>query len=597
MPIVPMHKKIDTYITHNTHYIDYCLEQLKKDIYPSLSYISDEIITSLVQFLLSDGIESPINLSNLSKNGLCAAHDLLRLIRQWDIIKSGDIIGYIYQNIKHNTDKKKKGQYFTPSAIVKHIVDHTLQYHENIFTIKILDPACGSGQFLIFTYKLLLERYQQFGIDEKEASHLICSNNLFGYDIDPIACSIAQWNMKKISGQKTNIIRRDILDIDDIFTLPHNNEKYNIIIGNPPWGAHFTQEQKNIFRNQYYSAQSGINSFTLFIERTFFLLDESGVLSFLIPEAYLNIKAHKNSRELLLNNAIIKEIVLWGDCFKGVYAPTISITAQKESDSKKRLKNIINIKNSKTLDSISQMIPQHTYCISHEHIFSINYTRKAVSILEHIESLNYFTLKEKAKFFLGIVTGNNNHHIAPHPDDNHPHPIIIGKDIEPYKINFSGHYFKYNITTLQQVAEQHFYLNSNKIIYRFISKKLMFAVENNGYYTLNNVNGFIPVDETLDPDIIVTILNSRLMQYIYETQFFTIKVLRGNLEKLPIKKINPANCSILKKFSILLRHEENLLSRKKIMDTIDDIIFHEYNINDIHAHYIYETINSKYSIA
>ncbi|HQQ50998.1 MAG TPA: hypothetical protein PLZ29_07355, partial [Spirochaetota bacterium] len=63
MPIVPMHKKIDTYITHNTHYIDYCLEQLKKDIYPSLSYISDEIITSLVQFLLSDGIESPINLA------------------------------------------------------------------------------------------------------------------------------------------------------------------------------------------------------------------------------------------------------------------------------------------------------------------------------------------------------------------------------------------------------------------------------------------------------------------------------------------------------------------------------------------------------
>ncbi|MGB4267580.1 MAG: N-6 DNA methylase, partial [Spirochaetota bacterium] len=532
----------------------------------------------------------------LSNQGITACNDLLRVITEWDIIQHGDLAGYIYQNIKDTHDKKKKGQFFTPPAIVQYMVEHVLQHHDNPLTVKILDPACGSGQFLIYAYQYLITLYKQLGISQEEAAYIICHNNLFGYDIDPVACMIAQWNIKRLSGTHTNIFHRDMLSTEDLFHK-NNNLLFDIIIGNPPWGAYFTHKQKQYFKQHYFSAISGINSFTLFIERSLCLLQERGTLSFLIPEAYLNIKAHQNSRDMLLSNTVIKEIVQWGDCFKGVYAPAISLTVQKEPREEIRKKHIVHIKHAKSLTTIAQPIPQHMYCTTHESIFSINYTRKAVALLEHIHTLSYITLKDTVKFFLGIVTGNNDYHISTIKDSTHPDPIIIGKDLEKFRINFSNHYFKYNVDTLQQVAEQQCYLTKNKILYKFIGRYLTFAVDPHGLYTLNNVNGFIPLSPQLDPDVLVAVLNSCLLQYIYETQFFTVKVLRGNLEKLPIKIINATNKRLLKKLSLELREEANEVKRKTLMETIDDIVFHEYRINDMLAHHIHESIATGISIA
>ncbi len=585
-----MQKKIDSYISHNIHYIDFCIGQLKKDI-DVLPNRTEAITETLKHILFQKETTLP-----LSNQGITACNDLQRVMKGWDIIQHGDLAGYIYQNIKDTHDKKKKGQFFTPPAIVQYMVEHTLQHHDNPFTLKILDPACGSGQFLIYAYQYLMELYKQLGISQKEAAYNICHNNLFGYDIDPVACMIAQWNIKRLSGTHTNIFHRDLLLAEDLFTK-NNDLRFNIIIGNPPWGAHFTHTQKQYFKQHYFSAISGINSFTLFIERSLSLLHECGILSFLIPEAYLNIKAHKNSRHIVLSNTVIKEIVQWGDCFKGVYAPTISLTVQKEPQEEIRRKHIVHIKHAKSLTTIAHLIPQHMYCNTHESIFAINYTRKAVALLEHIHALSYITLKDRVKFFLGIVTGNNDFHISTIKDSLHTDPIIIGKDVEKFRINFSNHYFKYNVNTLQQVAEQQCYLTRNKILYKFIGRHLTFAVDRHGLYTLNNVNGFIPLSAQLEPDVIVAILNSSLLQYIYETQFFTVKVLRGNLEKLPIKIINSANKKLLKKLSLELSEETDKVKRKTLTDTIDDIVFHEYRISDILAHHIHESIAIGNSIA
>jgi len=585
-----MQKKVDSYITHNIHYIDFCIGQLKKDI-ASIPSKTDNI-TAIMEYIL---FQKKISLA-LSNQGIEACNDLIKVLNQWDIIQHGDLAGYIYQNIKDTHDKKKKGQYFTPSEIVRYMVEHALQYYDNPFTIKILDPACGSGQFLMYAFQYLLSLYKQFGISQKEAAYTICHNNLFGYDIDPVACTIAQWNMKRLSGTHANIFQRDLLSTDDLFQT-NNSLVFDVIIGNPPWGAHFTHEQKQYYKQHYVSAISGINSFTLFIERSLSLLQERGVLSFLIPEAYLNIKAHQNSRQLVLSNTVIKEIVQWGDCFKGVYAPAISLTIQKEPCEEVRRKHIVHIKHAKSLTTIAHMIPQHMYCTMPETIFSIHYTHKAVALLEHIHTLSYITLKDRVKFFLGIVTGNNDYHISTVKDSAHPDPIIIGKDVEKFRINFSNHYFKYNIATLQQVAEQQCYLTQNKIIYKFIGKYLTFAVDPYGFYTLNNVNGFIPQTPQLDPDVLVAILNSRLLQYIYETQFFTVKVLRGNLEKLPIKIINSSNKKLLQKLSLELRDLTDEPKRTMVLDSIDDIVFYEYRVNDVLAHHIHERVTKGAIIA
>ncbi len=511
--------------------------------------------------------------------------ELSSLLERWDIIKDGDILGQIYQILQNRNSRKNKGQFFTPEGIIINTLRETLNLFPGIEDLTILDPACGSGHFLIHAFQSLIARNEQLGIDHEESIRRIINHSLTGFDVDTTAVIIARYNLSRISGrpkEEVRIFRSDFLFRDDLsFTQSEEcDDGYDIIIGNPPWGSSITPERKSYYRREYLSAKSGINSFTLFIERAFDLIRRGGAISFLVPEAYLNIKAHRESRKLVLSNGMIRTISRWGEQFKNVFAPSISITIQQEDDPQRRKKNIVKIYSNRPQErSIYTMAPQDYYLRDDNHIFNVHYSRKSIDTLKAIEDGDSFYLKDRARFFLGIVTGNNSHYISKQQTPDNPDPIIVGKDISPFSIQFSHHYFKYNPGVLQQVAPQHLYLSRDKILYRFIGKNLTFARENRGYYTLNNVNGFIPSKNEINNESLVSVLNSRVIQYYYEKNFFTVKVLRGNLEQIPIRRISLPNQKLLKKLHDRML-ESDLTERNQIQETIEDIIINEYGLKD-----------------
>ena len=511
--------------------------------------------------------------------------ELSSLLERWDIIKDGDILGQIYQILQNRNSRKNKGQFFTPEGIIINTLRETLNLFPGIEDLTILDPACGSGHFLIHAFQSLMARNEQLGIDHEESIRRIINHSLTGFDVDTTAVIIARYNLSRISGrpkEEVRIFRSDFLFRDDLsFTQSEEcDDGYDIIIGNPPWGSSITPERKSYYRREYLSAKSGINSFTLFIERAFDLIRRGGAISFLVPEAYLNIKAHRESRKLVLSNGMIRTISRWGEQFKNVFAPSISITIQQEDDPQRRKKNIVKIYSNRPQErSIYTMAPQDYYLRDDNHIFNVHYSRKSIDTLKAIEEGDSFYLKDRARFFLGIVTGNNSHYISKQQTPDNPDPIIVGKDISPFSIQFSHHYFKYNPGVLQQVAPQHLYLSRDKILYRFIGKNLTFARENRGYYTLNNVNGFIPSKNEINDESLVSVLNSRVIQYYYEKNFFTVKVLRGNLEQIPIRRISLPNQKLLKKLHDRML-ESDLTERNQIQETIEDIIINEYGLKD-----------------
>jgi len=161
-----------------------------------------------------------------------AVIDLINSIDSNEWLKD-DIIGWIYQyyNIAERRllkDSKAKidqsnvhyqSQQYTPSWVVKHIVDNTLgRYYLEMYPnsplydeieipiqkenlrkerepkkleeIKILDPACGSGNFLLYSFELLQKMYLERGYDPGEISSLILKHNLFGIDLDDRAAQL-----------------------------------------------------------------------------------------------------------------------------------------------------------------------------------------------------------------------------------------------------------------------------------------------------------------------------------------------------------------------------------------------------------------------
>jgi len=138
-----------------------------------------------------------------------------------------------YMNV---TSKKINGVVYTPKWIVDLILDN-IEYKNNIYDKKIIDPSCGEGNFLVVAVERFLKDCieNNLSLDEiKKALH----NNIFGFDIDKnsiIKCKtylndvIQKYGIDKI---EWNIIQMDSLDKNNV------KQYFNIfdyVIGNPPY--------------------------------------------------------------------------------------------------------------------------------------------------------------------------------------------------------------------------------------------------------------------------------------------------------------------------------------------------------------------------
>ncbi len=162
-------------------------------------------------------------------------------------------------------------------------------------------------------------------------------------------------------------------------------------------------------------------------------------------------------------------------------------------------------------------------------------------VISHLYSYPHQTLKGKAQWGLGIVTGNNAKHLSI-TKKNNDKPIYKGIDIERGKIKKPQFYIFDDFSKLQQTANKKLYLADKKIVYRFINSNLIFALDNKQRYFLNSANLlilnrhtlFIEYELAITEEQLVFLMNTKIMNWLFKRLFRTHKVLRSDLEKLPI---------------------------------------------------------------
>ena len=513
---------------------------------------------------------------------------IVKTLAKYDLNDTNDdFLGFLYQLLQNQLGRKSDGQFYTPKKVVQQILS---QVRFDVTKDKlIMDPACGSGQFLIEAFNELDKLYEQANPElTKPDRYSRILSSLLGVDIDNIACSLAQFNLLKRAAFLAPIIPKMICantlkKSSDLFNLDPLSEferKVNVIIGNPPWGAKLTTEEKNYFKKNYQIGDVGLNSFTLFIERSLdFLKEEGGRLGFLIPEAYLKIKNHQLSRQQILDKCKILTLQICGDVFKKVYAPALIIVVETAKDKDQRQNNSVKLSKSLSENNNFGIVPQSSFYSTHENIFNINHSGDSESLKNKIKNQDVRYLKGNALFFLGIVTGNNDKHLTKTNGDPRQNRILVGSDVNKFKINFSGNYFIYDKDQLQQVAPKGYYLEPEKLLYKFISSKLIFAYDNQSYFMLNNINGVIPRIKEMRSRYILALLNSKLMQYYYASSFFTVKVLRGNLEELPLLLASEQEQLEIEKMALEAEKATNESGFEKTTKMIDEAIYSLYELS------------------
>src|SRR3989338_588623 len=384
-----------------------------------------------------------------------------------NIPKQRDILGFLYQSLLHEGQKSQNGSYYTPSNIVDEIITEYARKDS-----KILDPCCGTGQFLL-----------AFGDVVENPS------NIYGVDIDEIAVRIARLNILikyKNKDFAPNIVCKNTLfDIGnyDLFSLNDENIRdFDVIATNPPWGVHFSKSDIDRLKTSF-SEITSLESFSYFLKKSIDLLRDDGVTSFILPESILNVKTHKDIREIILKNTHIHRVSCLSRVFKNVFTPVIRLDLQK---SKKANGQIEICKENETYAA-----KQSKWKNNPDYIFDIHASGFDTDIIDKIYNARHTTLSGQADWALGIVTGNNEAYIA-HDKGEDFEEIYKGKDVEKFILSKPSNYIHFTPEKFQQVAPIEKYRAKEKLIYRFIAKYLVFAYDDKQKLTLNSANIIIP---------------------------------------------------------------------------------------------------------
>ncbi|MEW5718982.1 MAG: N-6 DNA methylase, partial [Chloroflexota bacterium] len=268
--------------------------------------------------------------------------------------------------------RKSEGIYYTPTFVVKYIVQQTLgryldeRGYDPAQPVRVLDPACGSGSFLIEAFDVLdkflaREKGQARGaydMQDHARQMQILTQNIFGVDKDAQAVEVAQLNLllkalhlreklpkldnvrcgdSLISGTPkeleqffgANAKEKNAFNWEREFSKVMAEGGFDVVVGNPPWGANI-DDDLDYFHDKYpATTQEHTDSFKLFIERGLQLVCEGGLFGMIVPNTLLRQRRLKDARSLLLQNEIVIIADLGENVFQQVVAPSCVFVVRK----------------------------------------------------------------------------------------------------------------------------------------------------------------------------------------------------------------------------------------------------------------------------
>ena len=459
-----------------------------------------------------------------------------------------DLLGAVYQSALQEGERNAAGVYYTPRETAQDMVAGLSVSHGERF----LDPCCGSGSFLL-------------AVCAEEPEQLV------GFDDDPIAVMIAKVNLLLQYSQSVFVPQVFCLDyLAGNPCCPQVREglepSFDYIVTNPPWGVRAAGRQRPV--------EIPEESFSRFFMQAYQQLKEQGTIRFLFPEAILNVKAHRDIRVFMLESCRMEQITRYDTLFSGVMTKYVGISCKKAEPA-----SVLVLQ-----DAAGRREIQTSGFYQTEHRVFCFPSSEDLEILQKIRARGRYDLSDST-WALGIVTGDNKNKLSGTCEAG-MEPIYTGKEITRYELKPAKHYLRYDRTQLQQAAREEYYRAEEKLVYKFISNRLVFAYDASGSLFLNSANLLIPKIPGMDIKTVLAFLNSDVFQYVYSQLFGEVKLLKGNLQQLPFPSITETQNRMLSSAV------DGILGGDKAQDReIQTVIYEIYKLSEAQVRHMRRRID------
>jgi predicted type IV restriction endonuclease len=502
-----------------------------------------------------------------------------------------DLLGSIYEqylgHILKGTEKRIKlesghgkrksmGIYYTPPYIVDYIVKNTVgEYIKNktvdeMLLVKILDPACGSGSFLVRAFEEVCNivedklRNGKFSVERaafKDYSNrlslhqkiTILTNCIYGVDLDEKAVELARLNLLlkllENEGHETKKLLLPHLEnnikcgnslIDDVrvsgkafnwkaqFPDVFNQGGFDVVIGNPPYirNTELTDRDKEFFNGKYKSAYKQYDIFLLFFEIGLQFLKQNGFLGFITSNKFIASDYGQKLRALILEESTIELLIDVSSLrvFKDASTYPVIAVLKKEESKGERNRNRIEFKEIKEEKDLCHYdfikIEQSNFFGKNDNRFIADVGNPKFEIIKKIEDES----SKISDLFLCQRGSPKNKIKITNKKTKEALPCILSKDIGKYYPKLSDKVFV--VSNLQNKI-----IGKAKILLPRTVLTLRAAYDNGNCFVMDRIYFLISKEKSkINLKFVTAILNSKLIDFYYKINFSTTHVGGGYLD-------------------------------------------------------------------
>lgn len=473
-----------------------------------------------------------------------------------------------YESIKVIQSGKRAGKITYNKNIEKHIKVWE-EYKEILSNIKVLDPACGSGAFLTEVFDYLKSEGEAINSElarlkgEQTAlfrwdTHIL-ANNIYGVDLNRESVEITKLSLwlktanrrEKLTYLEDNIkVGNSLIDDPKIageLAFDWNKEfsdimaagGFDVVVGNPPYGASLSKEEKKHIRNHFKTTQYNFDTYISFFELSLSKMKDNAYLGFITPNTFLVTENSTKIREILIvRNSLISLMEIFNVFPDAVVEPIVAII-EKRPPIKEHVIKVITTPRGKNDFSEKIANSKEAYFklseIKENDSFFFNYRADECSkslarkLCENNKTFDdYFDIRAGTKLYekgkgtppQTAQTLRDKPYTSFIQKDHSWSVLIRGTDVQRYRISWQGEYVSYGEWLAAPRSRELFY--NPKIVIRRTDDKILASLDLDNMIGVNSVH-CAQLRQENNPENLkfyLGLLNSRLLNWLFQFNNF-----------------------------------------------------------------------------